>query len=317
MSKIVIVGAGLAGLLAANMLKGRHEVRVVERQTSLPNNHSAVLRLPAPPVSEVLGIPFRKVTVIKGIQPWINPVADALGYARKNLGEYRSDRSVINSAGVVERYIAPPDLIERMAEGLDIEYGVNFDFFECDKAEKVISTIPMPALMKTLNYGRLHMAQFGSMAGTNIRAKVYSCDAYVSLAVPDPDKVYSRVSITGDELIVECPGSFPKWGENDARMNAIWAAGHLGIPSAYLSDIAWKAQQYAKILPVDEAERRRFLHWCSAERGHCWNLGRFATWRPGLLMDDLVNDVRVITKLMESKSTAYDAERMYVQKEGD
>jgi hypothetical protein len=155
------------------------------------------------------------------------------------------------------------------------------------------------------------------MAGTNIRAKVFSCDAFVSLAVPDPGEVYSRVSITGDELIVECPGSFPQWQDHDVNHYAIRAAGLLGIPSAYLSDITWHSQQYAKIVPIDETERRNFLHWCSAQQGHCWNLGRFATWRPGLLMDDLVNDVRVITKLMQSKSTAYDAERLYAQKEGD
>ncbi len=314
MAKIIIVGAGLAGLLAANMLKGRHEVVVLERQASLPNNHSAVLRFRSPIVSEVLGIPFRKVTVIKGVEPWLNPVADALAYSRKNLGEYRSDRSVINSSSVVERWIAPPNLIEQMAEGLDIKYETDYEYV-LNRREKVISTIPMPALMKEVGYS--NMPRFGHMVGTNIRAKVYSCDAFVSLAVPDPHRPYSRVSVTGDELIVECPGLFTDWKEADAKVNAERAAGLLGIPAGYLTDVSWRAQQYAKILPIDETERRRFLHWCSADAGFCWNLGRFATWRPGLLMDDLVNDVRVITKLMQSKSSAYDAERLYVQKEGD
>ena len=38
---------------------------------------------------------------------------------------------------------------------------------------------------------------------------------------------------------------------------------------------------------IDETLRRRWLYWCSTERGVCYNLGRFATWRPGLLADDL------------------------------
>ncbi len=30
-----------------------------------------------------------------------------------------------------------------------------------------------------------------------------------------------------------------------------------------------------------------------------YSLGRFATWRPGLLLDDLVNDIRVIQKIAD------------------
>lgn len=313
---IVIVGAGLAGLLAANMLKGRHSVKVVERQDSLPNNHSAVLRFRTPLVSEVLGIPFRKVTVVKGVAQWKNSVADALAYSFKNTGSYRSDRSVVNSSGVAERWIAPPDLIARMAEGLDVEYGTDFDYFPASLSAKVISTVPMPNVMRVLDYPKRRGLGFGVRAGTNVLARIADCDAYVSLAVPDPELPFSRVSITGDQLIAECPISV-KGNEGWATNVAVEACDLLGVPTSSLGEIEWRSQQYAKILPVDETERRRFLHWCSAERGYCWNLGRFATWRPGLLMDDLVNDVRVITKLMESGSSAYDAERLYAEKEGD
>lgn len=309
---VVVVGAGLAGLLAANMLKSRYDVRVVERQASLPNNHSAVLRFRTPLVSEVLGIPFRKVTVIKGTEPWKNPIADALAYSRKNTGEYRSDRSVNSSSGVVERWIAPPDLIAQMAKGINIEYSANFEY--ASEADSIISTIPMPSLMETLAYPRKNVIDFNAYPGINVRAKVFACDAYVSLAVPDPAYPFSRVSITGDELIVECPGRTLDLNDDMARGIAVNAAYMLGITENLLSDISWKKQQYAKIIPIDETERRRFLHWCSSDKGYCFNLGRFATWRPGLLMDDLVNDVRVITKFMQSKSSAYDSEMFYTRK---
>ena len=59
-----------------------------------------------------------------------------------------------------------------------------------------------------------------------------------------------------------------------------------------------KRQLYAKILPIPEETRKRFILWAT-ERHNIYSLGRFATWRPGLLMDDLVNDIRVIQRVAE------------------
>src|SRR4051812_33221531 len=115
----VIIGAGIAGLLAANILK-HHRPIVLEAQERLPNNHSAVLRFRTNRVGEVLGIPFKKVKVLKATLPWKNPVADSLAYAHKCLGTYRSDRSIPERPEEVERWVAPPDLIKRMANMVDI-----------------------------------------------------------------------------------------------------------------------------------------------------------------------------------------------------
>ncbi|NDG64822.1 MAG: hypothetical protein EBY29_15370, partial [Planctomycetes bacterium] len=63
-------------------------------------------------------------------------------------------------------------------------------------------------------------------------------------------------------------------------------------------------QPYSKILPIDEGERRKFIVWATDQHG-IYSLGRFATWRPGLLMDDVVNDVRVIRKIIKNGSYEY------------
>jgi hypothetical protein len=302
---ITIVGAGISGLIAANLLKHRDPV-VVEAQDKLPNNHSAVLRFRTSVVGDALGIPFRKVSVIKAVAGWRNPVADALAYSRKSGGIMLSNRSVNFASGfeVAERFIAPPDLIERMAERVDVRCGIRFDF---SAGPKFISTIPMPDLMGALKYD--HQLQFLWTPGVNVRARVDSCDAYVSLYVPDPDLPFSRVSLTGDELIVECPNNdyFPgKTFENEI---AVDAANLLGIDPSSVHSIETVRQQYAKINPVDEGERRRFIYHASTETGRAFSLGRFATWRPGLLADDLVNDVRVIDGMIGSRSSQYDAEK--------
>jgi len=256
-----IIGAGMAGLLAANML--RHRVPIVcESQPKLPNNHSAVLRFRSNVVGDVLGIPFLKVRMIKCPVPWRNPVADALAYSYKCTGVRRTDRSITDGMQVADRYIAPSNLIEQMASRVPvIEFSYDFDFK--DSKEKVLSTIPMPALAKALEYPR--KIEWDYSTGVNIKARIKNCDAYVSLLIPDPSVLFSRVSITGDELIIEFPRQATMeghdWDEevNSAiRIAAQFAIQELGIDQkGEVSDIKVYNQKYSKILPIDEHERKK------------------------------------------------------------
>ena len=302
-----IIGAGIAGLLAANMLR-RYDPVVVEAKEKLPNNHSAVLRFRSRVVADTLGIDFRKVSVIKATLPYKNPVADALSYSYKNTGVFRSDRSITDSVSYAERYVAPPDLLSRMAEGVDVRYGQEYSF---DDADRVISTIPMPNLMAALDYApyREGRIDFGWVGGVNVRARIVDCDAYVSVYVPDPSFPFSRVSVTGDELIVEMPNQGLAGVDPHHTANA---AAHLilGIRPYMVEDVKVYEQPYAKIVPIDEDERREFMFWASTIRRRSFSLGRFATWRPSLLADDLVKDVKVIERLMNSRSSGYDAEKL-------
>jgi hypothetical protein len=306
MSKVTIVGAGMAGLLAGNMLKDRHSIRVLETQKECPNNHSAVLRFRSSIVGDTLGIPFRKVTMIKTSLPWRNPVADSLAYSRKNSGCARSDRSINAGDLVADRFIAPHDLISRMASRLQIDFGHYWQ--PSPDNGPVISTLPMPVLMKLLDYpGR---TPFYFISGINIRAEMKNTDAYVSVMVPDPEIPFSRVSITGAEMIVEIPefnvGGFEsEQGQlflgDLALSNAVKAAELLGFPSTDVGHVSVKKQQYAKILPIDDEVRREFIYWATHSK-NVYSLGRYATWRSKLLLDDLVQDVKLIDRWLTLNS---------------
>jgi len=287
---MIIAGAGMAGLLAANML-GPLKPLVLETQDSLPNNHSAVLRFRTSVVGDTLGIPFKRVSMIKDSAPWRNPVADALAYSHKNTGLRRSDRSITAGLVAQDRYIAPSDLLARMAERATIQYSTPCDF----ASGPIISTIPMPALMRALNYP--DQPTFSCRPATNIKAGVPDCDAYVSLMVPDPKKPFSRISLTGDELVIECPGIEEMDGWTAIEI-AEEAASLLGL--SQLKDISWQNSTYAKILPIDDHQRREFMHWAT-DKHNVFSLGRFATWRPGLLLDDLVQDIRMIAGWLNNR----------------
>lgn len=306
---IKIIGAGLAGLLAANMLRHRRPV-VHEAQSELPNNHSAVLRFRSSAVGDILNIPFQKVTMIKTHLEWMNPVADALAYSFKNGGKYRSDRSIIAGTTVAERWIAPKDLITRMAADVDIKLNSNDGFENAGNDEPIISTIPMPRLMELLNYHSMPSAadgvQFNSIPGANIKATIANCDAYISLLVPDPAFRFSRVSITGDELTIEMPNSYfdkddyRNTGEFHSMSTVNVVAALLGINSKLITNVTVHRQKYAKITPIDDDQRKAFMHWATDKFG-IYSLGRFATWRPVLLLDDLINDLRLIDRWIGNK----------------
>lgn len=306
-----IVGAGLAGLLAGNMLQ-RHKPTITEQQHLLPNNHSAVLRFRGHEIGDILNIPFKKVTMIKCVVPYLNPVADALSYSHKNTGIYRSDRSIITGLVTADRYIAPPDLIARMAAPLTIKY--NSPFQSPAGWVPVVSTMPMPALMSLLEYPRAAEVEFTSKEGLNIRCLIDSCDAYVSLLVPDPHSPISRISITGNEMIVEVPNfKFEEHSEFEKFVSAIGfdiaqqACKFAGIPNDAIVALGWHRQKYAKINPIDDDVRKDFIYWATDKHG-IFSLGRFATWRPGLLLDDLVKDIRLIDKWV-SRQDRYEVAR--------
>ena len=292
---IEIVGAGMAGLLAANVLH-RYNPIVTEMQSNVPNNHSAVLRFRTPVVGDTLNIPFKKVSMIKSALPWKNPVADALGYSLKNTGKYRSDRSVIEGLVAEDRWIAPSDLIQQMAERAHIQFGKQFTLTSSER--NVISTMPMPTLMAITNYPNRLGISFVSHEGLNIRAQVRNCDAYVSMLVPNPELPMSRISITGNELIVEvpryiCTGQFDDLA---ALNNVECACNILGLDyNDDITNVTWSHQKYAKIAPIDDDIRKDFIHWATDKFG-IFSLGRFATWRPRLLLDDLINDIRLIDR---------------------
>lgn len=309
--KFTVVGAGMAGLLAAAMLRTDCE-RLIEAQESLPNNHAALLRFRSSVVGDTLNIPFRKVQVMKSILSMGNPLADMMAYSKKVTGT-AGLRSSISAKGEIEdRYIAPPDLIARMAARVSapMEFSKKFTP-KVPPAEWVISTIPMPVMMEMLDYPS--KPEFRSVMGGVISIKLENVDVCATLYYPSPEYVRYRASITRDELIIEYafPGDREKAEKLFANLtrkpvqvrDEIYSVlEDMGIPNVpTLGKPKVHTQSYGKILPIDEATRKHFIMWAT-DNFNVYSLGRFATWRPGLLLDDIVEDVRVIQRVAENGS---------------
>lgn len=294
-----IYGAGLAGLLAANVLRKEDKLIVVEKQNSLPNNHNALLRHREKQIGDATGIPFREVVVRKGInyegKHYTEPTIKLANmYSHKVTGQY-SNRSIWNLEPV-KRYIAPQDFIGKLGHNVTIQYGVdvNLSTIERYAALKIpqISTIPMPTMMEIVGWS--NRPDFEHREIYTFVGHLRNCDVYQTVYYPNPKLEMYRMSITGSRVIAEFI--------REPEMDIVEYVNHfldldfgIGQCVQYLS---FTASKYGKIVEIDEKVRRQFIQHMTTTY-NLYSLGRYATWR-NILLDDVYHDINVIKQLMDS-----------------
>lgn len=292
---MIIVGAGMAGLIAANYFRKQNPT-VIERNAALPDNHAALLRFRSDKVFRVAGLPATQVTVRKSIV-WgpdfmasCNPYL-ANKYSLKVTGKI-ADRSIWNMA-TETRFIAPPDFLPRLADGCKIEFGEQFNLqYDGGDLKPIISTMPMPVLMKIL--GWKDIPQFSYKPIWVFTGEIDDCNVNQTIYFPEHAVPYYRASIVGSKFILE-------FSTDPTDLGAAWpeALDFFGIDPDSLTHTGFRKQEIGKMLPIDDTLRKDFMHWATAEFG-IYSLGRFATWRP-ILLDDVVDDLAVIERMMASK----------------
>lgn len=309
---MIIIGAGLSGLLAARRL-WTHNPVVVERQQELPNNHSALLRFRSRNVGEVLGIPFRPVAVYKGIlqDNYVTvtnhpTIKDMNSYSLKTTGQVL-ERSIMNTDTSI-RYIAPGDLVSKMSQGVMVSY--NMDAEEVIKGNTnntpVISTIPMPELMRILEYPK--QLSFVTKPIWTMNCDLEDVNVYQTLYVPygGLDSPY-RISVTGNRLTAEWSQDFNREQIIEQIIRLMF--GYEG--KINYTNPVFKKQSYGKIVTINEEERQRFILWATNEY-NIYSLGRYATWRQ-ILLDDVLEDINIIDKFIRQK-TDYARVKHYQEK---
>lgn len=296
----------MAGLLAANILRKNNPI-ILERQNGLPENHSALLRHKTNKISLATSIPFEKVSISKSIfangklinesNPYYNNL-----YSKKVSGLY-SERS-IKDLNVGERYISPKNFIDKMADGCKIKFGynlVNLDQIKKINSDPIISTIPIEVLCKII--GREDLISdidFSHSAIKTAKVKIDNANLYQTIYYPEKKYLPYRISITGDIAIYECmDGDF-----SDATIKSdfiVRLEDQFGIDcSNYLKNtFSFNSMKYGKINKVKNKEKLKEAIGAITKEFNIYSLGRFATWR-NLLLDDIVEDVEVIQKLINS-----------------
>lgn len=286
-----IVGAGLAGLIAANVFP---QARIIEAQGREKLPHNALLRFRSTAVADVTRIEFRKVQVNKGIwhlgrneQPSIR-LANL--YSQKVIGKL-ADRSIWNLAPS-ERYIAPEDFISKLINNAEhrIEWNTPFrwqDHHESD-FQPVISTMPMSVLASIDQTFKGEVPKFEFKSIFVSRFRVHNADVFQTIYFTDPDIGVYRASISGDLMIVESVSELLS-----SELGCVMEA--FGIYQ--IDPIESCKQRFGKIAPIDDVWRRNFILRASTNH-NIYSVGRFATWR-NILLDDVVHDLSVVKRLIK------------------
>lgn len=296
----IIIGAGLAGLIAANAWPAS---TILEAGPAPRASHRALLRFRSDAVANLTGIEFRKVRVHKGIWSegrFVQPnIAVANCYAKKVVGRIAGERSIWNLEPV-DRYVAPDTFYEQLVDAAHLrifwQTKANFPTMRAVN----ISTAPLPVVLSEM--GIETELQFERAPITVVRCKVRGADVFQTVYFPDDETPMYRASITGETLIIEAMATdvSPK----DWLPRALVLVGR-----AFATDVVQIVdtvdQQYGKIVPIADNDRKRLLFDLTQKHG-IYSLGRFATWR-NILLDDVVKDIHAIKKMMNS--TPYDVRR--------
>lgn len=308
-SPAVIFGAGLTGLLAAHAWP---TASIIEKSPTPPTPHRALLRFRSDAVARLTGVEFRKVRVRKGI--WWDSfqapsIALANHYSAKVLdGRLDADRSIWN-VEPADRYVAPDTLHEQLIEavlprlrlGIDVaEHPTNFG----SNAPRMVSTIPLPVLIKDVLNDYDPGLEFFRAPISVTRFRVPKADLYQTVYFPHPAMSVYRASMTGDVLIIESiAGAIHPDEISPDDLHEVLQA--FGLQQS-IDSLGTVEQKYGKIAPISDAVRRELLFRITHDY-NIYSLGRFAIWR-NILLDDVVQDIDVIKRLMKSGS-AYDHRR--------
>lgn len=297
-----IYGAGMAGLLASVMLR-RYRPLIFEAQPMLPDNHGALLRFRTDAVARETALPFRRVHVLKAVKSngeirTTTTMTDANRYSLKVTGEIRP-RSVLDLAPV-DRYIAPDDFLTMLARDaiLNLDMPLTLDRLEAehDKGDAVISTIPMPVLMKIVSWPNVPQFRYRPIWSVTVPLLPDQVDVFQTIYYPGEERCY-RASITGSRLILEYTEE-PSTPEIDVGM----VLRDFGLPLGVAGDITGpKRQEYGKLLPIPDAIRQEFI-LAMSDRYNLYSVGRFATWRQ-ILLDDVVEDIRKVERWINQRNS--------------
>lgn len=303
---MIILGAGMAGLLAAAINPGS---TIYEAKPEGSSAHKALFRCRSNEIGHYTGIEFKKVQVTKAI--WFNGREANITPRLANMYSYKvtgkiEPRSILNVAQET-RWIPPIDFFEQLKKRanatIHYEHPINDvgDIYKItNKLEQpLISTLPMPILAQIIKADRRGVeapSKFDTRPIYVTKFKIENCNAYQTIYYPSLDTPVYRASLSGDRLIIESTREIGPEGVGVFDVFESFGIEQKNIFPRTLTEENY-VQKFGKVYPCDEIARRNFITATTLQL-NIFSLGRFATWRPKVMLDDVLNDIFVIRKLL-------------------
>jgi len=291
---MIIIGAGMSGLLAGALNPG---ATILEAGPDKELNHKALFRCKTPQIGQLLGLPFKEVKVQKAI--WLDgievqPTPRIIHMYSQKVSGTISARSIFDITSGA-RYLPPDNFFDRLKERCNIRYDSPFDLsylYKNSFKEIIISTIPLPKMVS--KYGLFCESAFRSKTIHIVRMVIPDCDSHCTIYYPDPAFSAYRASLTGNILTIEGMKKIQTPDIEEIRVSM----GLLYSSFPKIKDMKVYRQKQGKILPINERERTSLITQLTLSH-RIYSLGRFATWRPKVMLDDVMEDIFVIRRLIE------------------
>lgn len=314
MTKATIIGAGMAGLLAACKFPGATIYEAGPERVE----HRAVLRFRDESVSKLTGIPFKRVEVQKAVfdgpnKPLITglcPLNIQNRYAIKVTGNLTS-RS-INNLDPSVRYIAPDDFHQRLIDrfrgqisfNTPVDAGDILSIRDLMPQTAIISTMPMKLMAGMMGLdlsGSEFRMEPEPILVTRYKLNFPVSDVYQTIYFPQQSMQVYRASITGPDLIIEgkAMGGDDTYYANGELKEIL---GAFGLSQSDVTFSEQKVQKFGKIVPLDKQVRESIIYELTKEF-NVFSLGRFACWK-SILLDDVAKDLDRLENMISANMYA-------------
>jgi len=298
--KVVIIGAGISGLVAAGAFRGQ-DVTVIESSGSIPlfKDHHAVMRLRNDRIKEYIDCKVTPINVQKSVYHE-DKLYDSATIEMNN-------RYSLNTRGVLgERSLGDLGKQERFT--LDEIYpsgSVNFEFGRDVRViidgtvccweniipyDICISTIPMPSLLKILKIesdqkfeaNDIHVFKTTLPFDSTVHQTIYFTEA---------DMPY-RATIEGREIIIESVSEI-------GNFELVHSLKPFGLGEADLDPDKHRTtvQKMGKLVPIDDIARKRIMTDITSKFS-IYSFGRFATWK-SIRIDQTLDDIEKIKTMVK------------------
>jgi hypothetical protein len=291
--KIKIIGAGLSGLLAYNFFKNE-EIVIFEKnkEENMKFNHNAILRTKNEEFPRMLGIDYEEVELEKNYlfenKLYLNTTIEMKNNYSMKVSDRLFKRSLNKEYNSRKRFIF--DISTINYDKYKIVYGCNIDKREnlgdCDFC---ISTIPMNSAGKIFN---INIKENFNMKDIFITLIYLNIDSELHQTICDCNDLSYIYRMTLNRRII----TIESIGEIKER-NIFEGIKYFGLSVNNISEIKNAIQKNGKIFEISDDIRKAFLLELTLKY-NVYSLGRYAIWKPKLMLDDLLSDLYKIRKMM-------------------
>jgi hypothetical protein len=312
--KIVVIGAGISGRIAAATLDSEHDVLMVDAAQKKHHpfaDHKAILRLRSDDIKKFFQCTMKEIlahkqVLHKGVLYDSATIDMNNCYSQKCYGSV-SKRSIYE-LGIVKRYIVEYIQPEK---GLDICFNkkvvkvsddrqIHFPDGSTETYDFCVSTMPMPSMLNAA-YG-----SFTSGISRLLKSRpvfIKRCrlsmmlDKHRTIYFTQPDFPY-RATLEECVLIIE---SMRPVTDSDTAM----VADAFGFKSRDISSYTVHKKNIGKILPFANRIRKQIIDDLT-NRFNIYSLGRFAIWKP-IRVDHVIDDMKTIACIINDILNRHDA----------